>query len=276
MDRKAVARETVDIMERGYYDTEGRRCSIGELQERSMQGSFLMTPDQGEALLREWEASVMDSAGDRQSAVAETWNCSTVDALLRLAAEKKEGIGILNFASAKNPGGGFLNGAMAQEESIAASSCLYKTLLLHEEYYRRNRACGTMMYTNHAIYSPEVVFFRDGKFRLLQEPVTASVLTLPAVNMGQVMLRGESVEQAEQVMKRRMELSLAIFAKQQNKHLILGAYGCGVFRNDPKKIAKWWQELLADSFAGVFETIVFAVLDNSSSQACIKAFQEIF
>ena len=82
-----------------------------------MQGSFLMTPDQGEALLRECEASVMDSAGDRQSAVVETWNCSTVDALLRLAAEKKEGIGILNFASAKNPGGGFINGAMAQEES---------------------------------------------------------------------------------------------------------------------------------------------------------------
>ena len=77
-------------------------------------------------------------------------------------------------------------------------------------------------------------------------------------------------------MKRRMKLSLAIFARQKNKHLILGAYGCGVFRNDPKKIAKWWQELLTDSFADVFETIVFAVLDNSSSQACIKAFQEIF
>ncbi len=276
MDRKAVARETVDIMEKGYYETEGSRIFIGELQERSMKGSFLMTPTQGEALLEECEKYTNHCTGVQKTTIIQTWNCSTVDALLRLAAEEKKETGILNFASAKNPGGGFLNGAMAQEESIAASSCLYKTLLLHEEYYRKNRACGTMMYTNHAIYSPEVVFFRDGKFRLLKEPVTASVLTLPAVNMGQVMLRGEDVEQAEQVMKRRMKLSLAIFARQECKCLILGAYGCGVFRNDPKKIAKWWQELLKDSFADTFETVVFAVLDNSSSQACIKAFQEIF
>ena len=276
MDRKAVARETVNIMEKGYYETEGCRIPIGELQERSMKGSFLMTPTQGETLLKEYEEATNRYTGVQNSTTIETWNCSTVDALLRLAAEEKKRIGILNFASAKNPGGGFLNGAMAQEESIAASSCLYKTLLLHEEYYRKNRACGTMMYTNHAIYSPEVVFFRDGKFRLLKEPVTASVLTLPAVNMGQVKLRGEDVELAEQMMKRRMKLSLAIFAKQECQHLILGAYGCRVFRNDPKKIATWWQELLNDSFADTFETIVFAVLDNSSSQACIKAFQETF
>ena len=276
MDRKAVARETVNIMEKGYYETEGCRIPIGELQERSMKGSFLMTPTQGETLLKEYEEATNHYTGVQHPTTIETWNCSTVDALLRLAAEEKKGIGILNFASAKNPGGGFLNGAMAQEESIAASSCLYKTLLLHEDYYRKNRVCGTMMYTDHAIYSPEVVFFRDGKFRLLKEPVTASVLTLPAVNMGQVMLRGEDVERAEQMMKRRMKLSLAIFARQECRHLILGAYGCGVFRNDPKKIAKWWQELLKDSFADTFETVVFAVLDNSSSQACIKAFQEIF
>ncbi|MFR3753045.1 MAG: TIGR02452 family protein [Enterocloster sp.] len=75
---------------------------------------------------------------------------------------------VLNFASAKNPGGGFINGAMAQEESLAASSCLYKTLTAHETYYRMNRACSTMIYTDHAIFSPDVVFFRDGRFGLLR------------------------------------------------------------------------------------------------------------
>ena len=65
-------------------------------------------------------------------------NQSTVQAVLELAGE--EGLGVLNFASAKNPGGGFLNGAMAQEESLAASGGLYPTLLPHTEYYRRNRA----------------------------------------------------------------------------------------------------------------------------------------
>ena len=203
------------------------------------------------------------------------WNCSTVDAILKLAAEGKE-IGVLNFASAKNPGGGFLNGAKAQEESLAASSCLYKTLTAHEEYYKENRLCESMMYTDYAIYSPNVVFFRNGQFRLLEKPVLASVLTIPAVNMGQVLLKGENVKQAEQVMKRRMQLVLAIFAKQECRHLILGAYGCGVFRNDPKQIALWWNELLTEYFPDQFETVVFAILDHSEKQSCIGAFQAIF
>ena len=133
-----------------------------------------------------------------------------------------------------------------------------------------------MMYTDHAIWSPDVVFFRDGRFRLMEKPVRASVLTLPAVNMGQVQLKGEVVAEAEKVMRRRMGLSLAIFADQGCEHLILGAYGCGVFRNDPEKIAVWWKELLEGDFAGVFQTVVFAVLDRSFAGTCIGAFQRVF
>ena len=75
--------------------------------------------------------------------------------MLDLTGQGAEKVGVLNFASAKNPGGGFLNGAMAQEESLAASGGLYRTLTPHEGYYRRNRACGTMMYTGCAIRSEE-------------------------------------------------------------------------------------------------------------------------
>lgn len=276
MDRKAVARETVRIMEQGYYETKGGKVEIGEQQKRAISESFLLTPEEGEKVLAEYGDNVGSGRRPGGACVSMTKNCSTVDALLEMAGEGKREIGILNFASAKNPGGGFLNGAMAQEESIAASSCLYKTLLAHEEYYTENRSCGTMMYTDYAIYSPDVVFFRDGKFGLLQNPVTASVLTLPAVNMGQVLLKREDVKQAERVMEHRMELALAIFAKQGCRHLILGAYGCGVFRNDPEKVAKWWRELMTGSFADTFESVVYAVLDRSVFQKCYKAFHERF
>jgi len=276
MDRKAIARETLNIMERGYYEIESRKIEIGELQEHSIKESFLLTPEQGEALLNACKANNKSGVENLLSERTYVWNCSSVDAILKLSSEGKEDIAVLNFASAKNPGGGFLNGAMAQEESLAASSCLYKTLMEHREYYEKNRVCNTMMYTNYAIYSPDVLFFRDGKFRLLEKPVTTSVLTLPAVNMGQVLLKGEDVKEAEQVMKRRMKLSLAIFAKQKCKHLILGAYGCGVFRNDPNKIALWYKELLEEFFLDKFESIVFAVMDRSSSQDCIRAFQNIY
>lgn len=275
MDRKVIAKQTLDIMEKGYYEVDGKRVEIGELQKKSVQGSFLFTPKQGEDLLScirlEKDSTESVLASDK----IRIWNCSTVEAILKLKEEGKD-IAVLNFASAKSPGGGFLNGAKAQEESLAASSCLYKTLIAHEEYYKENRVCKSMMYTNYAIYSPDVVFFRDGRFHLLEKPVLASVLTMPAVNMGQVVLKKEDVKQAEQVMKERMKLILAIFAQQGCRHLILGAYGCGVFRNNPQQIAFWWKELLETFFSEQFETVVFAILDQSVDQHNIRIFQTIF
>lgn len=94
--------------------------------------------------------------------------------------------------------------------------------------------------------------------------------------MGQVLLKGEDAHRAEEVMRHRMAMSLAVFAGQECDHLILGAYGCGVFRNDPVKIAGWWRELLEGEFAGAFETVVFAVLDRSAAGKCIGAFQRVF
>lgn len=268
MDRKAIARQTLDIMEKGWYETEGTVVEIRARQQESVKKSVLFTPEQGERLLEQYETVTKKTAKYKCC----TWNCSTVDAILKLAGENQCRCAVLNFASAKNPGGGFINGAMAQEESLAASSGLYRTLTVHEEYYRNNRACPSMMYTDHAIYSPEVVFFRDGGFRLLEKPFTSSVLTLPAVNMGQVLLKGEDCDTAERVMRRRMKLALAVFAERGAKNLVLGAYGCGVFRNDPVKIAAWWEELLSGEFKGVFEQIVFAVLDRSKNKACLNAF----
>lgn len=271
MDRKAVARQTLEILKRGTYEQGGRIVDIRAAHRRSVEGSRLFTPQEGERILRAYEG--------RQAKQIPTWgykNCSTVDAVLEFARRGDQHIGVLNFASAKNPGGGFINGAMAQEESLAASGGLYETLTKNEGYYQVNRACQSMMYTNHAIYSPDVVFFRDGRFELLEEPVTASVLTLPAVNMGQVLLKGEDVQEAKAVMRQRMKLSLALFAEQGDRNLILGAYGCGVFRNDPVQIARWWKELLGGSFDGCFDQVLFAVLDRSKSQSCIRAFEAVF
>lgn len=271
MNRKDIAHQTLEIQERGYYELEGRRVDIAAAQALSEKKSFLLDPDQALKLVAD-KTPPQGGAGPDYIVV----NQSAVDALVE---QGQAGFkpAVLNFASAKNPGGGFLNGAMAQEEALAASSGLYKTLLLHPAYYENNRACRSMMYTHHAIYSPEVVFFRDGKFKLLGEPITASVLTLPAVNMGQVRLKGENETKAKEVMKERMRLSLAIFARQAEQVLILGAYGCGVFRNDPKEVAGWWHELLADEgYEHFFQRIIFAVLDQNKNTKIIGPFRRVF
>lgn len=160
MDRKAMARETLDIMDRGSYEVNGIHVEIKKLQEASVKGSFLLTPEQGETMLAEYKDKTEKC---NKKTVVTTCNDSTVNAVLRLKGEGKHPA-VLNFASAKNPGGGFINGAMAQEESLAVSSNLYETQLAHEAYYNKNRACKSMMYTDHAIYAPDVVFFRDGVF----------------------------------------------------------------------------------------------------------------
>lgn len=76
-------------------------------------------------------------------------------------------------------------------------------------------------------------------------------------------------------MRQRMKLALAIFAEQGAKHLVLGAYGCGVFRNDPHLIAVWWKELLEEGMGGYFDSVFHAVLDRSKNGECITAFENI-
>lgn len=269
LKRKGIAQETLRIQQQGYYERDGVRIDIAQQQKASEARSFLLTPEQGKELVKSWP---VPQEGKMPSCTVV--NQSTVQAAVDMARSGRPPA-VLNFASAKNPGGGFLNGAMAQEEALAASSGLYSTLLCNETYYIENRACGTMMYTDHAIYSPDVVFFRDGRFGLLESPVTVSVLTLPAVNMGQVRLKGEDVEKAKQVMKARMRLCLAIFAKQNETSLILGAYGCGVFRNHAAQVAEGWKELLkTEGYGRFFHHIVFAVLDRTGSN--IEPFQKHF
>ncbi|UHA71886.1 TIGR02452 family protein [Paenibacillus sp. 481] len=273
LNRKEIAQDTLRYIEQGYYEINGQKIDIADVQRYSEDNSILITPEQGGELVRGCELP-KDGLYAKQSVA----NIATVKAILDFAAGVGvSGVGVLNFASAKNPGGGFLNGAMAQEESLAASSGLYGTQLRNEAYYSANRACKSMMYTEYAIYSPDVVFFRDERFQLLEQPVTASVLTLPAVNYGQVLLKGEDSKVAKRVMKERMRLALTIFEDRGDKHLILGAYGCGVFRNNPVEVSTWWKELLEiEGYGKLFDEIVFAVLDHSREGACIRAFEEAF
>lgn len=276
MDRKAMAKETLKIINQGYYEPkcsknieENTKIIIKEDIERCIGCSKLISPADGAKILERFDSS--EKCAQPETRVE---NISTVEAIHILTSKQKTNIGVLNFASAKNPGGGFLNGAKAQEESLTVSGSLYPTLTAHEEYYRENRAHSSMMYLDYAIYSPDVVFFRDRSFKLTETPAKASVLTLPAVNMGQVLLKGENAEEAKRVMRRRMKLALGIFAEEKAKHLVLGAYGCGVFRNDPKEIAKWWKELLEEGMGQYFDSVFHAILDSSKDGHCIKAFQE--
>lgn len=269
--RIEAAQDTLKYLKDGYFIIDEKRIDISDVHKKSVVESVLVSPEEGEVLIEKYKNSLNNNV-----AKIKILNVPTVKAVLDLVGENLKDIGVLNFASAKNPGGGFLNGALAQEESIAVGSGLYDTQIKNEKYYLENRNCKTMMYTDYMIYSPEVVFIRDESLNLLENPVTANILTAPAVNYGQVILKKEDTDLAKKVMKIRMRKVLALFAEKKNKNLILGAYGCGVFRNDPNLISDYWIELLyEENYVSYFDNIIFAVFDNSKDQNCIRAFEKL-
>jgi uncharacterized protein (TIGR02452 family) len=194
-----------------------------------------------------------------------------VDTVLR-----HEACGVLNFASAKNPGGGFLNGAVAQEECIAVSSDLYLSQLQAPQYYEKNKQFRSALYTHNMIYSKSITFIRDGNLDLIRTPVIADVLTSPAVNAG-AYYRNENGSKATvmRTMETRMRYLLKLFAAKGVGTIVLGAYGCGVFGNDASDVAGLFDKLLRQEYyERYFDNIIFAVYDTNGQQ--FRAFQKVF
>jgi uncharacterized protein (TIGR02452 family) len=262
MSLKGVAQETLSIVEAGaYVSAGGKRVDISSSVAAALAGTVLYAPG---------ELSIAPSKAHRPRVVVT--DESTGDAARRIFAEHGS-VCALNFASARNPGGGFLRGAKAQEEDLARCSALYATQLRCPGYYQANRALDDLAYTDHIIWSPEVPFFRDRKLNLVDEPYLVSIITAPAPNAGE-MLRRNPNDQAriDSTLRRRGALVLAAAAKHAQRHLVLGAWGCGVFRNDPAQVARVFAELIDDGhFDG--ETITFAILDRSKTGSTLAAFR---
>lgn len=183
---------------------------------------------------------------------------------------------MLNFASAKNPGGGFLRGAKSQEEDLARCSALYE--LTQRAYYDANRECGSMLYTNHVLHSPEVPFFRDESLDLLASPFTASVVTAPAPNAGEALRNGrETRGDVARALDHRAGAVLEVMRAKGHRVLVLGAWGCGVFRNEPAAVADAFGRWLEDQrFEGAFDRVVFAVKERGGAEVNVAPFRERF
>ncbi len=261
------AKEIVAIVNRGHYDApSGRRVEIAEAVRRAVAGTIEHRPE---------ESIVVPPRGSFATKVSVV-NGSTLGAAQALGGANKSPF-VLNFASAKNPGGGFLNGARAQEESLARASALY-ACIEGRAMYAHHRASSDCLYTSWMIYSPDVPVLRDcPSGELLETPYLASFLTAPAPN-AKVVLERDPSRAAEVIaeMRARVERSLAIAALHGHTKLVLGAWGCGVFGNDPKVVADAYAEQLAGAYHGVFQEIVFAILDWHEERRFIRPFVERF
>lgn len=265
-----LAQETLEIVKRGEYVTKtGQPVRLKAEVEAAIAGTRLYAPEELQRLL-ETRPTGSGSGLPEIEITPET----TAEASHRLFLAGFDPLA-LNFASAKNPGGGFLGGAKAQEEDLARCSALYDCQLTAPEYYRANRAFGSMLYTDYMIYSPKVPFFRDANLDLLEKPFLASVVTAPAPNAGEFLKR-EPGGQAElhAALERRAGMLLALAAERGHRQFVLGAWGCGVFRNDPAEVAGVFAAWLRHpSFAGAFDRVVFGIYERDKNRPVLEIFK---
>ena len=178
-------------------------------------------------------------------------------------------VGVLNFASAKNPGGGFLRGTSAQEESIARSSSLYSSLTdpQCEEFYQSHKTSGDLLYSDRMIFTKDCFVFRDDDGNFLRNAYYVDVLTAAAPNLRAIKEKlgvgrewAQQKRLAEEAIRRRAGKILRVFADQRCDVLVLGAWGCGVFGNDPDVVAEAFSTALtSNGLSGYFRAICFAI-----------------
>jgi putative RNA 2'-phosphotransferase len=260
--KSELARTTLTACERGeYINQRGERVPIGEAVDAARRGTELH--ELGQSL-----RSPIRGAATKITVAQET----TLQALSRLAGDRH--LACLNFASAKNPGGGFLGGAQAQEESLARASGLYPCLLEQRDHYERNRAEAMPIYLDLSIWSPRVPFFKNDRGDWLDAPVIASVITCAAPNASALRQQKRfDAALVEAALRKRAVLVLAVAAHHRVERLVLGAWGAGVFGNDPAVVADAFGTLLEGEYLDAFPEVVFAVPnDGANHQAFAKRF----
>ncbi|KAJ7736222.1 hypothetical protein DFH07DRAFT_986901 [Mycena maculata] len=199
---------------------------------------------------------------------------------------------VLNFASATSPGGGFLYGARAQEETIARSSNLYSSLSspTAASFYAAHDTARAPRYSHAMVLTCGVRVVRDDAGAWVR-PADVDVLTSAAVNARAVraqlqqagaLPRGEEqrlpddvAAELRGVMRERMARVLCSLQRAGAQDLVLGSFGTGAFGNEVEAVAAIWAELLAGEgahFRDAFRRVVFAVIDRDT----YGVFREVF
>lgn len=181
---------------------------------------------------------------------------------------------ILNMASRYNPGGGVTSGAGAQEETIFRRTNLFLSLYQYASYaekygLKKSKYQYPMDRNFGGIYSPNVSIFRECEakgYKLMSQPREVSFITVAGINHPELDINGMIIPELINVAKNKIRTILRIGLKHGHDSLVLGALGCGAFRNPPRHIAKLFHEVIEEQeFKNKYKYIVFAILEDHNS-----------
>ncbi|MCM1224661.1 MAG: TIGR02452 family protein [Lachnospiraceae bacterium] len=275
IDLRSYNKETRSMLANVFYPTMSEKYAneIAECINRSSVYNRL--PESQDAV-----QDIIDEVKMSPAARIHLVPTDSVSCLFKYATARDSKTAVLNFASFKHPGGMFLNGSSAQEESLCHQSILYPVLLAFvDNYYApHQKTLNHGLYQDEAIYSKDVLFFdytlehtvNNGKPRFdykLNAKTTADVITCAAPNAKAFLrrkhgLRWEDYLLDDEVVGAMHDRILTVLDSAViggARTLILGAFGCGVFGNDPGVVADYFYDYLTDDYAGCFDDVYFAV-----------------
>lgn len=189
-------------------------------------------------------------------------------------------IAVLDFASFKEPGGKFIEGSKAQEECLCHASNLYNILsskAIMNDYYNKNTGNTYELYKNKMIIIQKIIYLSPDKIKYpFNRFATTIVCAAPNVKAAKNYFHVED-HVCEKAIYDRISYMLRVVSNNENiSTLILGAFGCGVFGNDPILVAKCFKYVIETELPHRFKNIVFAIPGNPNTDANYLAFKQIF
>lgn len=228
-----------------------RKYCRKSLDKLSYRKGELVTKDEMGYISR----ALQDLKGDEFKPIIEITTHTTYDEIIESYEASDIEVAVLNFASYFNCGGGFLKGAIAQEESLCHASGLYKILNESEIYNDRDdKTKIPAEYYNEVIYTPGVPFTTSEGY--VTQAYLVDVISVAAPNCNRVPIA--RYNQYLKALRKRIEAIFIIPYLNGAQTLILGAWGCGVFKNEPKLIAQYFEET-SQKYGNLYKAIKYAI-----------------
>lgn len=265
--RVKILRETMKAAEDGCYFVEEREVKIPVSFEQIKEVT-LYAPEQVAQL------SEQDTPGNEPTRIT-LRNQDTLEAAFELHQRRKETekpVLILNFANPHRPGGGIRSRPGTQEEHLCVKTTVLCSLETEEAwpFYQTNLDCGTHAQTDTILFSPNTMVIRNPDLSLREDPFPVAVMTVSAPIASR--MEASELPDLENILNRRIHGMLRAAAAEGYTRLVLGAWGCGNFGNDPELVAR----LFHDNLTGIFEEVTMAVFDNSEDQYRYSCFAKYF
>ena len=209
------------------------------------------------------------------------------------SAYKDTKTAVHNFASASNPGGGVERGANAQEECLCRCSGLFKCLNAPDawnRFYMVHRAEHYPIHNDDIIYTPDVLVFKSDtvKPELMKETdwYTVNVITCAAPNLREKPSNAFNTGDGKDAIKITDKELLAIHEKRLRRILdvalnhgvetiVLGAFGCGAFMNNPNVVAQA-AKTVVNEYRYAFKNMEFAVYCSPKDDRNYRIFDRVF